>query len=435
MKALPVLLALSFVANAALLTHSTFSSSSSKDTPSAPTHTVSRSPTPRSTTTTAPNDGPPIVLDGQSDFVRALRSGDNRVLRDALLAADLPDEIVRGIISIQLWNRHRDHLKSLQESLYPNQNEQWWITPNHQINSAAARAHQEEMRRLQREMQAELTELLGPASNAQVFHGYDQRLAFLPQEKRALITQIEQDYNELISEINQETGGFQLPSDQEKIRFLEEEKQRDLAAILTPEQLADFELRTSPTANNLRHQLSRFQPTEAEYRAIYALQRDFDEQFGHQRNAGRNQTPDYWAQRREAEKALNQQIRSTLGEERFTDYRLAQDHEFQRLQAAAARASLPPEATRELYGMRDLVTADSRLVAADPSLDLPAKREALKHLAASARERILSTLGPEIGQAYLDQGAMSWINALDNGQSVTIDPDTGRTTNQRLPNR
>ena len=50
-------------------------------------------------------------------------------------------------------------------------------------------------------------------------------------------------------------------------------------ALLTPEEYATYLLRSSSTADNLRSSLQLFQPTEDEFRRIFALQYAFDQQF------------------------------------------------------------------------------------------------------------------------------------------------------------
>lgn len=55
--------------------------------------------------------------------------------------------------------------------------------------------------------------------------------------------------------LKDETGGLRSVSDRECENFLEAERQNDLAALLTPQELERFELRTSPVAERLQWRL------------------------------------------------------------------------------------------------------------------------------------------------------------------------------------
>ena len=134
--------------------------------------------------------------------------------------------------------------------------------------------------------------------------------------------------------------GAELPSDAEKRRYIAEERRKDLASILSPEELRDYDLRYSQTAQNIRWQLAGMKPTLEEYAAIYdaraAVEQDFDT------SAGGERSDDFWKKRREAEAAATAKLRATLGEDRFIDYALSNDYASRQITAATERYGLPP---------------------------------------------------------------------------------------------
>jgi hypothetical protein len=55
------------------------------------------------------------------------------------------------------------------------------------------------------------------------------------------------------------------------------QKEAEVSQLLSPEELEQYELSTSWTADNLRRRLSGFEPTEDEFRTIFRLWRAHDE--------------------------------------------------------------------------------------------------------------------------------------------------------------
>ncbi len=53
--------------------------------------------------------------------------------------------------------------------------------------------------------------------------------------------------------------------------FIEREREADLAALLTPSELFEFEIRTSATARRLTHSLTAFDASEEEFRQLYSI--------------------------------------------------------------------------------------------------------------------------------------------------------------------
>ena len=60
-----------------------------------------------------------------------------------------------------------------------------------------------------------------------------------------------------------------------KLRLLRAE--RDIAALLSPSELADYELRTSPSAATVRHRYGGALQTEDDFRKVYARPKAYDE--------------------------------------------------------------------------------------------------------------------------------------------------------------
>lgn len=425
MKALPLVLAASLIANAAFVTVTLRRPAAGL--PSSGVSSASAS----GSQSSAPGSRPASSgAAASADIVAALKADNPESLRDLLRAAGLPDETVRNLVSTAIWSRYRDRMKALQPKA--DDTKPWWKNEPNNWYGNMSREQRAEMRRLQREANDESTRILGPNKDNNGWGWQDQRLSFLSEDKRKDFQEIEQDYQDLIQEVQQEMQGFSLPSDAEKIRFLKEEQKRDLAAILTPAELADYELRMSGTAQQLRWKMTRFDGTEDEYRKVFALQKTFDD--SQQTDAYGNpisQSPEDWQKRREAEKALGAQIKEALGAERYADYVRSQNYEYQQLASAAKRLSLPPGTAAQVYNLRDGVSAESQRIADNESLAPEQKKQAFADLAARTREEVKKSLGEEAAGVYLKSG-MQWLNSVEKGTVITFGEDGSQNTRSGL---
>ena len=428
MKALPLLLVASLVANAAFVTvtlrrPASDSALASADASSGSSSTGSTSTAARAKTASA-------SAAAQTDIVAALKANNPEALRDLLRAAGLPDETVRNLVSTAIWSRYRDRMKALQPK--PDPNKPWWKNDQNNWYGNMTREQRTEMRRLQRDANDESTRVLGPNKDANGWGWQDSRLSFLPEAKRQDFQEVEQDYQDLIQEVQQDMQGFTLPSDTEKIRFLKEEQRRDLAAILTPAELADYDLRMSNTAQQLRWKMTRFDGTEEEYRKVFAVQKAFDDSqqtdaYGNPVNQG----PDDWKKRRDAEKNLAGQLKETLGADRYADYVRSQNYEYQQLASAAKRLSLPPETATQVYNLRNDVSAESQRIADNENLAPDQKKQAYTELAARTRDQVKKSLGDEAAGVYLKSG-MQWLTTVEQGNVITFGEDGSQNTRSGL---
>lgn len=431
MKALPLLLAASLVANAALLTTTLRRDSSSGD-PAASSSATSAKPA-----ATAPRSGSAITI--PPELAAALNTNDPEALRDLLRSAGLSDDMIRHIVQSTLWKKYEARFKALNPHQTPDPNKPWWKDDRSQQNrwnSGMTKAQRDEQRRLQREIEAESERLFGPQPNKNPW--LEQRFAFLAPEKRQALIDIQQDYQELMSEINQEAQGFRLPSDSEKLRFLQAEQKRDIESLMTPQELRDYELRQSPTANQLRWKMTQYDATEQEYLSIFPLQKAFDEKYNQQNdpygyNEPAERDQNYWKERQAAEKQLQENIRAVIGEERFAESIRRQDSDYQQLEAATRRLALAPDTPQKLFALREPASAAIQQIVENTNLTNDQRKTELAAIAADTRAQIRASLGEEGAQAYFKNNGMAWLKELEKGNTITFRPDAAGYNTKALP--
>ena len=287
------------------------------------------------------------------------------------------------------------------------------------------------------ELNAELERLLGadPAELDFEDPSFARQFAGLPIEKARAIHRIRRDYAELESNISLDAADFPLPADQNKLDLLRQEQERDIAALLTPEERATWELHTSPAADHARSIATRYQFSEEEYRRFYALVKS---------NRAGWSNEDEWIRHRMLDEELDIGIREIVGEERFRRTQIEADPDYRLARSAALRLGLPESTAANLYALREPVARESQRIAKDPALRPEQKREALARLADRTQEQVEHALGTEAADAYFSSRGMDWLGHLTAGSAVLItengvepgeavDPNMGTTTDPVVP--
>jgi hypothetical protein len=349
---------------------------------------LARRPAPPAPAATAPAPAP----DPAARLRAALASGRARELEAAGLDPAAARELLLGRRLVAALQRPR-----------PAAGDRWW-----RADPATTQGREQ----LRREVGLLLGETLGDDAGLA-----GPSLDFLSPEKRAALRRIDQDYAELRARFG--TGGIVLPSDRERLRLLTAERERDLAALLTPAEREAYDLRHSPSAAVVRTRFGEGLETEEEFRRVFGLQRAFDARFPADSAAARNDAASR-QQFAEAQRQLENDIRAALGEAAYARVRRAQDTDLRNLEGLATRLNLPSDTTSRLAAARESFATASQQVQADANLPPDQRRARVQALAAEARTTLTQTLGPEAAEAYARQSP--WVTMLQGGLAFSLTP-------------
>jgi hypothetical protein len=408
MKPLPLLLAASLVANAIFFATKWYH-------PAVTTSPLATGPGPIAAHAAAPtpaHSAPSVP----ANLAEALEANNPDSIRDFLRAAGLPETTIRSLVTSLIWDRYFLQASALHVSR-PDQ--PWWKAGlDNDQDPAARRERRTESRRLLREAQDTTTRVLGPGAETpfSMLHS-TPHLGFLSETKRNNVQEIERDYEDLTQAVGHDMQGFKLPADEEKLKFIADEKRRDLAALLTPQELVDYDLRTSPTAKELRPKVTQFDGSEEEYRKLFTLQKAYDDSRA-LNSGGRADRK----KRQEDEKQLQAQFKTALGPQRYADYQLSQNGEYQTLIAATQRLALPVETARQVFDLRTTVSSESVRIMDSPDLAAAQKKQALADLAQRTRAQIVGRLGEAVTDVYIKNNA-GWLESVGEGCAFTIDEE------------
>ncbi len=361
------------------------------------------------------NSVPVVKAAGKNFDWQSVEADDYREYIANLRAIGCPEETIRDIIKAdvtQLFDqRARDKRKD--EKPY-----EFWKTGN-MFAEMFKKEHIEEQQAADREKREMLKTLLGedvpikPDLMA-AFNPFDRALGFLSDDKQAYVMEAFQKLQ--VSAAEKFGSGAPDSQDLKEIQQMKMQMEADLAKRLSPEEYERYQFTMSDTANMMRMQLHGFEPTEKEFRDIFAMKKAFDDEWGPYGMSGLNS--DEMKQHNEAKKALDDQIKKALGESRWKDYELAQDHQFKELYRVADRAGMGTEAAAQALEVRKAAEKAARQIRDNTSLTPDQRRELLAPIQQET-ERELTTIFGDHATRYLDSRQGDWLRKMDEVKSAT----------------
>jgi hypothetical protein len=331
MKLVPLLFGVSLVANASLLLLLNRPAASTHTQPSSPTQverssasaersaTVAEAKSPDPSSTATAVSWPELSAASLPDLIARLR------------AAGFPRSVLRAVASARASEQMAAKRKAI---LSASEDIPYWKVKRPMFDAKLMMA--------QRELYQEQSKLVKEALGADALDD-DEMAAFfrkrlygdISADKEQKLQRVTGDYGDLRNSIYAETNGMLMPEDQEKLAYLEKEMRQDLTEILTPQELENYEFRMSATANELRSQLTTFQPTEAEFRALFQASRAVEEKYG---SSQVSMTSD---KRQQRTAALNEQAKAILSPERYAAFEQATNPTNSMLNRIVGRYNLP----------------------------------------------------------------------------------------------
>lgn len=322
-----ILLASSLVANAALVWFAFAGSSRLTAEREAAAHAAAAQ---KSTAPESPRIDPETWARIKSDDLPTVVAR----LREAKFPSDVIRAVMTGLVNEQFAARRR--------ALDPDSAQRaYWkdARPDPALQIALARLYAEQEKTLR--------EILGPDARNQdplALARLRSRFGSLPPDKLDAVRHIESEFNLKRTELYYTKGTYNSAD----LAPLEHEQRASLAAILSPAELEEFDLRSSRTGQTMRTELAAFNPTEAEFRALFQLRQAFDERYNPSNTVG-IPSQEQMRERSDAQKELKAQINSLLGPARAAEYERATDLNFRQASQLVARYELPPETATHLW--------------------------------------------------------------------------------------
>ena len=347
---------------------------------------------------------------------RELESPDLKIYIARLRAIECPEETIRDIIVAAVDELYAAKTKALRTALKSRKYRYWEATTWEDDDSRQFRRKQDE---LQKERRALLQELLGFDPDREwarqhgVTLGSDSAYSFLPEGKRDQVRAIAERFRDLEQDLNRKYKTFHDEETEAEHCELRAQRRTELAKILSPQELDEYDLRFSPIASVIQWEMETFafDASEAEYRALFRAKAAMSEKVG---DLARDPPLDeeggkkYYA----ARKAMEEQLRADLGEKRFTEYQRGQLVNYQQLLSLARRESLPPDTAGKIFDMKDAAEAQVEKLHDDASLTTDQRKALLKGIQIETEKSIGAILGADVLKQYRSQPAGEWVRDL-----------------------
>ncbi len=403
MKKPLVFLALSLAANAALLTTYFVRRASFDSTPALPADSGV------SPAAFHDNSGTGLSAADVGALKRSgelIGGGDLRVLIARLRAAGYPPSVIRGIITALVADQYGARRKAVvaHQEVIP-----FWRASQGSFPYDPKAGG--EIARLGREQTQTLRDLLGPdaaASDDWSRLVQERKYGTLSQDKIDKLQDIMADYSDLRSQFSAETRGVFLPEDRAKFELLQKEQRADLVKLFTPEELDEYDMRTSFTANRLRSQLDSFQPSEDEFRTIFKLTQAMEMSQGNPEFGTTATAPN---DRQAAAKQLQADIIAALGPDRAAAYQQSIDPAYQNANRLLTRLELPNSLAPQVVAVQHDIEQRANVIRQDRTLSQDDRNAQLGALAQEAQTRLTTTLGASGYEAYKSFNN-GWLNNL-----------------------
>jgi hypothetical protein len=341
-----------------------------------------------------------------------------------------PEETIRDLVKQDL-DKYYDKRKADILSESPARKE-FWKTGNPSSLGRPSASASSQMAKLDREKNEVLGDLFGsqgmaainrpsPLARArsQAKSGYE--MDFIPEETKAELNTLEREFgSELLKKMAQGASDAQ---DVAEIRQLRQNRDDRIGTMLTPEQKMEYDLRKSPTAANMRLQMDGFDPSEDEFRDIFAARKSFDEEHGVV--PGSSISAGDMEGRQSAEQEMNNQIRDSLGDDRYQDYLRQTDYDYKSIHKITERQGLGENISAQVYQMKIEAEQFAREIRMDNGLPIGDRQMQLRQVQNAATTRIESLIGGQGAVALQGQtGGRNWLNNLGRVTPLPITKPT-----------
>jgi hypothetical protein len=322
------------------------------------------------------NSKPPkthVVVRRQGFSWNEVESADFATYIKNLRNIGCPERTIRDIIIAEVSELYSE--RAARELNLPEQ--KWWLP---EPDMDVLQAGMDQVSALEREKEQLLTQLLGPGWETQKATAGASAIRFdgpvlsaLSSERRAEVERIEANSRRARNEMMEHAQRENRELSSEEINRLRLETRRELASVLNAEQMEEYLLRYSATADQLREELRGFGADAEEFRRIFRIRDNFDQQIASITGVDDASV----ARRNELARQRDRAIRQEIGAERSTLYQLSQSPLFREAQEIAEQRGATPEKVLPILRIRQAVAEETARIQADVNLTEDQRRVAL----------------------------------------------------------
>ncbi|MGA2030071.1 MAG: hypothetical protein ABSG87_08370 [Verrucomicrobiota bacterium] len=348
-----------------------------------------------------------------------IASEDLKIYRDNLRAIGCPEltvrEIIRAVINEDSSARRRDILTSFQDHY-------WDMVLNRELGKRQLLPQTEwglALTSLAAERQQLISDVLGrdalttEAERQAQQADWEQKYSWLSPEKRAQMIELEEKYRQHLDEwtatLASRADGTPTSEDEDNLQKLKQEFEKSEKQLLTPEELGELHLRESDVADWAAN-LPGFNPSEDEWRSLTELRSQFEE--SQNALADSDLSDEQRAvQQNELQSNFDNSIQGALDPDRFVQYQLANNDQYQALHNVTQRYGLPDSVAAQGLNVQQTAQAQADQVRANSNLSPEDQQSALNAIQHETEQTMGQILGANVLSTYKEYGG-DWITGL-----------------------
>jgi hypothetical protein len=348
---------------------------------------------------------------GEASFSWAqLESEDYQQYIARLRAFEVPERTIRDIILADVQKAYRPKLAAFRGQRQGRTNF-WENRGFFGPTSGLTREQRQQLSALQKEERELVKSLLGKnvyqeiARDAGQPNWTERMLGPLPEGLRDQVIEIQERFQQANAEIHMKAEGYIDQDTQAELKVLRRKFRDELAGVLTPQQIREYELRNSDISNQMRWQLSAFEPNEKEFRAIFDYKQAMEDlqPASSEGSAG----PSSDETRRQKQKELETALAEALGGDRSKELKMLENWEYRNL----AEAGVPRETLLKIAEMKQQAESAAAEVRRDKTLSTEQRAEALQAVRAETEKSLAGLVGERRAKAYSGNGGY-WLRNI-----------------------
>ncbi len=344
-------------------------------------------------------------------------SDDLKTYRENLRAVGCPEptvrEIMQAIINEKFGARRREILATAEDSY-------WDMVRRGDLAKRQALPQTgwaKALTALAAEREQTLVDVLGEETSVAEQKRQAQReqrersREWLPVDKRAQLASLEDSRDQHFAEWAAAFGS-RVPTveGQARLEQLQQESADARKALLTPEEQEELQLRESDVADWAAN-LPGFSPSEDEWRSLTTLRFQL-EQAQNDLAAGTISEDEKQAQQAQLQVNFDAAAQQALSPDRFAQYQLANNEQYQALHNVTQRYGLPDSVAAQALQARQDAQNMATQISANSDLSPENQQAALNLNQQQARQALSQILGDETFSTYEKYGG-DWLNSLN----------------------
>jgi len=312
-----------------------------------------------------------------------LESSDFQQYMANLRGVGCPEETIRDLVIAEVNKLYAPKFAAL---MAQTQQYEYW-KPGSKKSRAALNKQLEALRSEKRELLKTLLGIDSDPSEQWANINADQlveqgRFGFLSAEKQKQVREI--------------LARNQLSDDMDP-RLAREKRRQELAQVLSPEELYQFDLRDSNAADSVRGRFGQADLTEAEYRKLFDLRKAYEDEVGAVSDFNDLEKR---KKRSEARKLLDEAYKNALGEDRMKEVQRQQDPGWRSLTQVGQQFNLDPQILNQAYQLQQAAGEQMGKLMSDPNVSRDDRRKAMEMMNAELQRNMAVVLGDNAYQEF-----------------------------------